>query len=205
MHLPGPSEEPSWYTSGSCSLERKGQILGVALTPMGLLHRAPTLCVSMCGACEHLTDSNAWSPGQEARDLGPGNDPRMSPKSLPTCCRAFSTLLSKPPSEDFPRCLGLPLHPCFPEASTQSSHSFLKMSAVMAIACLTFRNVSSFLHRFFISSWRIPILHRLLGRVSGTGYRTIQCPPPCLPEPLELDPTELSVWWMQFHSDPCVS
>ena len=55
--------------------------------------------------------------------------------------------------------------------------------------------------QFFISSWRIPILHRLLGRVSGTGYRTIQCPPPCLPEPLELDPTELNVWLMQFHSD----
>ena len=59
LHLPGPSEEPSWYTSGSCSLERKGQILGVALTPMGLLHRAPIVCVSTCGTCEHLTVPHA--------------------------------------------------------------------------------------------------------------------------------------------------
>ena len=84
---------------------RRGEHLGVALTSMGLLLWALTLCVSTCGACEHLTVSHAWSPGQEARDLGPGNDPRTYSKSLPTCCRAFSTLLSKPPSKDFPHCL----------------------------------------------------------------------------------------------------
>ena len=105
LHLPGPSEEPSWDASGSSSCRRRGEHLGVALTFMGLLHRAPTLCVSMCGACEHLTDSNAWSPGQEARDPGPGNDPRTSPKSLLMCCRALSPFLSKPPSGDFPQCL----------------------------------------------------------------------------------------------------
>lgn len=105
LHLPGPSEEPSWDASCSSSPGRKGEHLGIALTPTGLLHGAPTLCVSMCGACEHLTVSQTWSPGQEARDLEPGNDSRMSPKSLPTCCRAFSTLLSKPPSEDLPQCL----------------------------------------------------------------------------------------------------
>jgi len=149
---------------------------GCGSRPHGPAPQGTTLCVSTCGACEHLTVSHAWSPGQEARDLGPGNDPRTSPKSLPTCCRAFSTLLSKPPSEDFPRCLGLPLHPCFPEASTQSSHSFLKMSAVMAITCLTFRNVSSFLQRFFISSWRIPILHRLL----WAGFQTLGTEPFCV-------------------------
>ena len=149
---------------------------GCGSRPHGPAPQGTTLCVSTCGACEHLTVSHAWSPGQEARDLGPGNDPRTSPKSLPTCCRAFSTLLSKPPSEDFPRCLGLPLHPCFPEASTQSSHSFLKMSAVMAITCLTFRNVSSFLHQFFISSWRIPILHRLL----WAGFQALGTKPFCV-------------------------
>ena len=105
LHLPEHSEEPSWDTSVSSSPGRKGEHLGVALTPMGLLHRAPTLCVSMCGACELLTGSQTWSPGQEARDPGPGNDPRTSPKTLPTCCRALSPLLSKPPSEDFPQCL----------------------------------------------------------------------------------------------------
>ena len=105
LHLPGPSEEPSWDASVSTSPGRKGEHLGVALIPMGLLHRALTLCVSTCGACEHLTGFHAWSPGQEARDLGPGNDRRTSPQSLPTCCRAFSPLLSKPPSEDFPQCL----------------------------------------------------------------------------------------------------
>ena len=98
LHLPGPSEEPSWDVSGSCSPGRRGEHLGVALTPTGLLHRAPTLWVSTCGACERLTGSHAWSPGKETRDPGPGNDPGVSPKSLPMCCRAFSTLLSKPPS-----------------------------------------------------------------------------------------------------------
>ena len=63
------------------------------------------LCVSTCGACGHLTVPRTWSPGHEAREPGPGNDPRTSPKSLPMCCRVFSTLLSKPPSEDFPQCL----------------------------------------------------------------------------------------------------
>ena len=118
LHLTGSSEEPSWDASCSSSPGRKGEHLGVALTSTGLLHGAPTLCVSMCGACELLTGSQTWSPGQEARDLGPGNDPRTSPKSLPTCCRAFSTLLSKPPSEECPHSLGLPLSPCYPEAST---------------------------------------------------------------------------------------
>ena len=89
LHLPGPSEEPSWDASVSFSPGRKGEHQGLALTPTGLLHRAPTLCVSMCGACEHLTGSHAWSPRQEARDPGPGNDPRTTPQSLPTCCRAF--------------------------------------------------------------------------------------------------------------------
>ena len=118
LHLPGLCEEPSWDASCSSSPGRKGEHLGIALTPTGLLHGAPTLCVSMCGACEHLTVSQTWSPGQEARDLGPGNDPRTYSKSLPTCCRAFSTLFSKPSSEDFPHCLGHPLSLCFPEAST---------------------------------------------------------------------------------------
>ena len=121
LHLPGPSEEPSWGASGSSCPGRRGENLGVALAPMSLLHRAPTLCVSMCGACEHLTGSHAWSPRQEARDPGPGNDPRTSPKSLPTCCKALCTLLSKPPSEDFPQCLRLPLIQCFPEASVSPS------------------------------------------------------------------------------------
>ena len=105
LHLPGPSEEPSWDASGPCSPGRRGEHLGVALTPTGLLHRAPTLWVSICGACERLTGSHAWSPGKETRDPGPGNDPKTYSKSLPTCCRAFSTLLSKPPSEDCPQCL----------------------------------------------------------------------------------------------------
>ena len=96
----------------------KGSIWVCLSPPRACSTWAPTLCVSTCGACEHLTVSHAWSPGQEARDLGPGNDLRMSPKSFPTCCRAFSTLFSKPSSEDFPHCLGHPLSLCFPEAST---------------------------------------------------------------------------------------
>ncbi|OWK04085.1 APOL3 [Cervus elaphus hippelaphus] len=51
---------------------------------------------------------------------------------------------------------------------------------VMAIACLTF------------------------GNVSDTGYRNTQCPP-ISPEPLELDPIELTVWLRQLHSDVCKS
>ena len=121
LQLPGPSKEPSWGASGSSCPGRGGENLGVALAPMSLLHRAPTLCVSMCGACEHLTGSHAWSPRQEARDPGPGNGPSTSPKTLPTCCRALSALLSKPSLEDFPQCLRLPLSPCFPEASTGPS------------------------------------------------------------------------------------
>ena len=78
---------------------------GCGSHPTGLLHRAPTLWVSTYGARECLTGSHAWSPGKETRDPGPGNDPGVSPKSLPMCCRAFSTLLSKPPSEDCPQCL----------------------------------------------------------------------------------------------------
>ena len=71
LHLPGPSEEPSEGASGSSCPGRRGEHRGVALAPMGLLHRAPTLCVSMCGACEHLTGSHTWSPrqGPETRDL----------------------------------------------------------------------------------------------------------------------------------------
>ena len=69
LHLTGSSEEPSWDASCSSSPGRKGEHLGVALTSTGLLHGAPTLCVSMCGACELLTGSQTWSPGQEARDL----------------------------------------------------------------------------------------------------------------------------------------
>ena len=114
LHLPGPSEEPSWGASGSSCPGRRGEHRGVALAPMGLLHRAPTLCVSMCGACEHLTGSHAWSPGQEARDPGPGSDTRTSPKSLPTCCRALSPLLSRPPSEEFSSVPLTPSHPVFP-------------------------------------------------------------------------------------------
>ena len=38
LHLPGPSEEPSWDASGSSSPGRRGEHLGVAVTPMGLLH-----------------------------------------------------------------------------------------------------------------------------------------------------------------------
>ena len=63
---------------------------GCGSRPHGPAPQGTTLCVSTCGACEHLTVSHAWSPGQEARDLGPGNDPRTYSKSLPTCCRAFS-------------------------------------------------------------------------------------------------------------------
>ena len=37
---------------------RRGEHLGVALTSMGLLLWALTLCVSTCGACEHLTGSH---------------------------------------------------------------------------------------------------------------------------------------------------
>ena len=114
LHLPGPSEEPSEGASGSSCPGRRGEHRGVALAPMGLLHRAPTLCVSMCGACEHLTGSHAWSPGQEARDPGPGSDTRTSPKSLPTCCRALSPLLSRPPSEEFSSVPLTPSHPVFP-------------------------------------------------------------------------------------------
>ena len=50
------------------------------------------------------------------------------------------------------------------------------------------------------------MMHRLLlGRVPGTGYRTIQCPSPRPREPLDLDAIQLNVQVMQFHSDPCVS
>ena len=38
LHLPGPSEESSWDASGSSSPGRRGEHLGVAVTPMGLLH-----------------------------------------------------------------------------------------------------------------------------------------------------------------------
>ena len=98
----------------------KGSIR-VWLSPPRACSTGHQLSVSMCGACEHLTGSNAWSPGQEARDPGPGNGPSTSPKTLPTCCRALSALLSKPSLEDFPQCLRLPLSPCFPEASTGPS------------------------------------------------------------------------------------
>ena len=77
----------------------------VLLSPPWACSTGHRLCVSTCGACGHLTVPRAWSPGHEAREPGPGNDPKTSPKSLPMCCRVFSTLLSKPPSEDFPQCL----------------------------------------------------------------------------------------------------
>ena len=101
LHLPGPSEEPSWGASVSSSPGRRGEHHGVALAPMGLLHRAPTLCVSMCGACEHLTGSHAWSPRQEARDPGPGNDPRTSPKSLPRAVRPSAHFCPNLPQKTF--------------------------------------------------------------------------------------------------------
>ena len=54
LHLPGPSEEPSWDASGSSSPGRRGGHRGVVLTPTALLHRALTLCVSTCGACGNM-------------------------------------------------------------------------------------------------------------------------------------------------------
>ena len=50
LHLPGPSEEPSWDASCSSSPGRKGEHLGVSLTPTGLLHMGTnSLCFHMWG------------------------------------------------------------------------------------------------------------------------------------------------------------
>ena len=77
----------------------------VLLSPQGPAPRGTEPLCFHVASMRALTGSHAWSPGQEARNPGPGNDPGTSAKSLPTCCSAFSTLLSKPPSEDFPQCL----------------------------------------------------------------------------------------------------
>ena len=202
------------------SREERGSS-GCCSHPHWLLHRAPTFCVSTCGACDDLTVSLAWSSGQEARNPAPRNDPRTSPKSLPTCCRVFSTLPSPHVLQSLlhtsvqtslgrlswvPQTLTLtPSQPVFPRDFSRPFHSSLKMSAVMAIICLIPVLWVSFLLSFFVSSWGIQILHRLLlGRVPGTRYRTIQCPSPCAPKPLELDPIQLNEQMMQFHSDTCL-
>ena len=181
----------------------KGSIWVCLSPPRACSTWAPTLCVSTCGACEHLTVSHAWSPGQEARDLGPGNDPRTYSKSLPTCCRAFSTLFPNLPRKTF-----------LTASDTLSACVFLRLQPVLSFLL---EDVSSHGHRLpdlqkcdFIPS---SVLHQSLenshpaqtslGRVSGTGYRTILCPPPSPPQPLELDSIELNVWLMQLHGDPC--
>ena len=122
LHLPGPSEESSWDASGSSSQGGEGSIWVWLSPPRACSTWAPTLCVSTCGACEHLTVSHAWSPGQEARDLGPGNDPRMSPKSFPTCCRAFSTLFPNLPRKTF-----------LTASDSLSARVFLRLQPVLSV------------------------------------------------------------------------
>ena len=52
LQLPGPSKEPSWGASGSSSPGWRGEHLGVALAPMGLLHRAQ---LSVFPRVEHVS------------------------------------------------------------------------------------------------------------------------------------------------------
>ena len=96
--------------SGCSSPGRKGGHLGVALTPTGLLHGAPTLCVSMCGACEHLTVSHTGAQGRkpETRDLEMIAGRLLSPSPCaaepsPHCCPNLpqKTFLSASDSDPF--------------------------------------------------------------------------------------------------------
>ena len=183
LHLPGSSEEPSWDASCSSSPGRKGEHLGVALTPTGLLHGAPTLCVSMCGACELLTGSQTWSPGQEARDLE---------LEMISGCLLSPSPRAAEPSPHF--CPNLPRKNVLTASDSLSAHVILRLQPVLSFLL---EDVSSHGHRLpdlqkceFIPS---SVLHQFLenshpaqtslGRVSGTGYRTILCPPHVPPNP----------------------
>ena len=143
---------------------------GCSSHPTGLLHRAPTLWVSTCGARECLTGSHAWSPGKETRDPGP----EMIPGCLlsPSLCAAEpsppfcpnlprKTVLSASDSDSLSARVSLRLQsalPFLPEDVSSHGQHLSDLQKYEFIPC-----------QFFISSWRIPILHRLLlGRVSGT-------------------------------------
>ena len=203
LQLPGPSKEPSWDASGSSSPGWRGEHLGVALTPMGLLHRAQ---LSVFPRVEHVSTLQFPMPGAQGRkpetwdlEMIPGHLLSPSPHAAE-------------PSPHF--CPNLPRKTFLGASDSLSARVFLRLQPVLSFLL---EDVSSHGHHLpdlqkceFIPS---ALLHQFLenshpaqtslGRVSGTGYRTILCPPPCPSEPLELDSIELNVRLMQFHGDPC--
>ena len=171
---------------------------------MGLLHRAPTLCVSMCGACEHLTVSHTGAQGRkpETRDL----------EMIPGRLLSPSPHAAEPPPH---LCPNLPLRTFLSASGSLSARVSLRLQPVLSFLL---EDVSSHGHRLpdlqkcgFIPSL---ILCKFLGNSNpaetSPGQSSRHCIqdhsvsiPKC-PEPLELDPIQLNKQMMQFHSDPCV-
>ncbi|CAI9166564.1 unnamed protein product [Rangifer tarandus platyrhynchus] len=116
------------------------------------------------------------------------------------------------PSPHF--CPNLPLKTVLSASDSLSAHVFLRLRPVLSFLP---EDVSRHGHLLpdlqkceFIPSSVLPQYlenshpaQTSLGMISGTGYRTTQCPCPSPPEPLELDPIELTVRLMQLHGDAC--
>ena len=171
---------------------------------MGLLHRALTLCVSTCGACEHLTVSHTGAQGRkpETRDLEmiPGHLLSPSPRAAE-------------PSPHF--CPNLPQETFLGASDSLSASVSLRLQSALPFLP---GDISS--HGQHLSDPQtmssIPslIFCKFLGNSNpaetSPGQSSRHCIqdhsvsiPKC-PEPLELDPIQLNKQMMQFHSDPCV-
>ena len=146
------------------------------------------------------------APGAQgkARDPGTGNDPRTSPKSLPRAAE---------PSPHF--CSNLPLRTFLSASDSLSACVSLRLQSALPFLPGDVSSHGQHLSDPQIMSF-IPslILCKFLGNSNpaetspGQGSRhCIQdhsvSIPKC-PEPLELDPMQLSEQTMQFLSDPCV-
>ena len=176
----------------------------MALTPMGLLHRALTLCVSMCGACEHLTVSHTGAQGRkpETRDL----------EMIPGRLLSPSPHAAEPPPH---LCPNLPLRTFLSASGSLSARVSLRLQSALPFLPGDVSSHGQHLSDPQIMSF-IPslILCKFLGNSNpaetSPGQSSRHCIqdhsvsiPKC-PEPLELDPMQLSEQMMQFLSDPCV-
>ena len=141
-----------------------------------------------------------------------GRKPETWDLEMISGCHLSPSPRAAEPSPHF--CPNLPRKTFLTASDSLSAHVFLRLQPVLSFLL---EDVSSHGHRLpdlqkceFIPS---ALLHQFLenshpaqtslGRVSGTGYRTILCPPPSPPEPLELDSIELNVRLMQLHGDLC--
>ena len=167
---------------------------------------APEGTNSLFPRVEHVSTKQDPTPGAQ------GSKPETWDLEMIPGCLLSPSPRAAEPSPHF--CPNLPWKTFLSASDSLSAHVSLRLQPVLSFLL---EDVSSHGHRlpdlqkcgFIPSSVLLQFrgnshpAQTSLGRVSGTGYRTILCPPPSPPEPLELDSSELNVRLMQFHGDPC--